>query len=87
MCKYEEGKMMYLFNANRLPESFSVYFSYISFSSTYNTRGASDGAIYLPQFSSNRLQISFNFQGAKIWNAIPIPIKKITFSKYCISLN
>ena len=47
---------MYLFDANLPPESFLDYFSYISFSSTYNARGTSVGAIHLPQFSSNRLQ-------------------------------
>ena len=37
MYKYEVGKMMYLFNANRLSESFLDYFSYVTSSSTYST--------------------------------------------------
>ena len=78
--------MMYLFNANRLPESFLDYFSSISFFSIYSTHGASAGSIHLPQFSSNRLQHSSKFQGAKIWNANPNQIKIMTFSKYKLKL-
>ena len=77
MYKYDVGKMMYLCNVNRLPESYFDYYSYISFSSADNTRGASARVIHLPQFSSNKLQHFFKFQNAKIWNAIPIKKKDL----------
>ena len=86
MYKYEVGKMMlFLVFTNWLPELFLGYFSYISFSSTHNARGASASAIHLPQFSFNRLQHSFKFQGAKIWNAILNQTNKWPFKN--ISLN
>ena len=59
MYKYWSREVMYLFNANRLPESSLDYSSYISSSSTCNTRGASASTIHLSQFSSDRLQHSF----------------------------
>jgi len=59
----------------KVPLPFENYFTYISQPSNYLTRGVSAGAMQLPKFSISRLQQSFKFQGAKIWNSIPKEIK------------
>jgi len=36
----------------------------------------------LPKFSTSKLQHSFKFQGAKIWNSIPKEIKDLGFYRF-----
>ena len=40
--------------------------------------------LYIPKFSTARSQKSFKYQGAKLWNSIPIEIKQLTFHKFRI---
>ena len=76
---FEVGKLMYRFYNNRLPITFENYFTLISHSNKYKTRGITAVTYRLPLFPTNKLQHLIKFQGAKFWNQIPLEIKKSTF--------
>ena len=65
---FEVGKLMYRFHNNRLPITFEKYFTLISHSNMYKTRGITAVTYQLPLFLTNKLQHSIKFQGAKFWN-------------------
>jgi len=79
---FEIVKIMFLYHAKKLPLPFENDFTYISQQRNYFTPGVSAGALQLPKFSTSKLQHSFKFQGAKIWNRIPKEIKDLGFSTF-----
>ena len=76
---FEVGKLMYQFHNNQLPISFENYFTLISHSIKYKTRGITAVTYRLLLFPTNKLQHSIKFQGAKFWNQISLEIKKALF--------
>ena len=62
---FEVGKLMYRFHNNRLPNTFENYFTLISHSNMFKTRGFTAVTYQLPLFPTNKLQHSIKFQGAK----------------------
>ena len=43
---------------------------------SYGTRSAVSGSVFLPRYELSFTQKSVAFSGAKIWNEIPVNIKK-----------
>ena len=52
---FEVGKLMYRFHNNRLPITFANYFTLISHSNKYKTRGITAVTYRLPLFPTNKL--------------------------------
>ena len=55
---FEVGKLMYRFHNNRLPITFENYFTRISRSNKFKTRGITAVTYRLPLFPTNKLQHS-----------------------------
>ena len=59
---FEVGKLMYQFHSNPLPITFENYFTLISHSNKYKTRGITAVTYRLPLLPKNKLQHSIKFQ-------------------------
>ena len=74
---FEVGKLMYRFHNNRQPITFENYFTLISHSNKYKTRGITDVTYRLSLFTTNKLQHSIKFQGSN-----SLRNQKSTFLKF-----
>ena len=45
---------------------------------SYQTRSVTTGNVFLPRFALSFTQRSITFSGAKLWNEIPVIIKKVS---------
>ena len=45
---------------------------------------SSQYSLYLPRNKSLTLQRNIKFQGVKIWNSVPLKIRKLTFNRFKI---
>ena len=79
---FEVGKMMYQHSKQALPPCISSFFSPISSIHSRRTRSSTKKNLYIPKFSFSRCQKSIKYQGAKIWNSIPINIRDQNFNKF-----
>ena len=82
---YEVAKFMYKNTRKNLPPSFSSFFTSIASVHTRSTRLASSQySLYLPRYKTLTLQRNIKFQGVKIWNSVPLEIKKLPFNRFKI---
>ena len=77
----EIAKLMHQRYKQNLPHFFTEIFKSLSAVHERSTRSKSENILYLPKFSTLRCQKSFEYHGAKIWNSIPLDVKKQPFSK------
>ena len=71
--------LMYKYASKNLPPSFSFFFASVASVHTRSTRLASSHySLFLPRYKTLKLQRNFEFQRVKIWNSVPLEIKKIT---------
>ena len=80
---FEAGKMMYQHSKQAFPPCISSFFSPIF--SIHSRRTRSKKKLYIPKFSFSRWQKSIKYQGAKIWNSVPINIRDQNFNKFKIN--
>lgn len=79
--KHETAKLMHKHSNNALPMSLDKCFELITTKHLHKTRQL-DANFFLPRFSTNRTQKSFEYQGVKIWNEIHIGIKKLSYKTF-----
>ena len=85
LFRLEAAKFMYKFIHNKLPSSFSNYFVKTLNISSRITRTSSNSRpnnLYIPKFSSTRLQTCIKYHGVKTWDSIPTEIQKLSFTKF-----
>ena len=75
---YEVAKFMYKYTRKNLPPSFSFFTSIASVHTRSTRLASSQYSLYLPRYKTLTLQRNIKFQGVKIWNSVPLEIKKIT---------
>ena len=72
---YFTALMTYKALNNLTPSYIRDIFNPLSEVSSVNTRGVSDGNLYLPMFRTAMGQRSFSYRATKIWNSIPPSIR------------
>ena len=75
LIKLEIAKFTFSYDNCQLPPIFVNYLLKISQIHSRSTRFSDKNFLYLPRYSTNRLQKSIKFRGVKIWNEIPFHIK------------
>ena len=85
LFRLKTAKFMNKFMHNKLPSSFSNYFmkTFNIFSRIART-SCNSNKLYIPKFSSTRLQRCIKYHGVKTWNSIPTEIRKLSFTKFII---
>ena len=71
--KLQVGTFMYMCKNNLLPSFVKVNFSTNSVYHSYSTRRAND--YHLPKVRTSIAQMNLNFNGPKVWNALPTDLK------------
>ena len=67
----------------KLPNRLNCHFTPVKAIHTRTTRLAlSELNLYLPRYRTQKLQKSFKYQGAKIWNSVPYEFKKLPFDQF-----
>ena len=67
---------MYKTQNNVLPETAGKFYIPAEMVHSYETRSAVSGNVFLPRYELSFTLKSIAFSGAKIWNEIPVNIKK-----------
>ena len=75
LYKFEIAKLMHQHSKQNLPPTISNLFKPLSNIHNRITRSVSLNHIYVENFSTLRCQRSIKYQGAKIWNAIPLKLR------------
>ena len=74
---------MFKFHINSLPISFQNYFQKVETIHNKSTRNSlTNDSFFLPRYNSRRLLQSIRYKGVKIWNSIPLKIRKSTLSLF-----
>ena len=81
---YEVATIMYKYTSKNLPPSFSFFTSLASVHTPSTRLASSQCSLYLPRYKTLTLQRNIKFQGVKIWNTVPLKIKKLPFSRFKI---
>ena len=82
LIKFEIAKILYNYNNNCLPPSFDHYFALAKDSHSRMTRFSSQEQMVIPFHKTNRLQRSIKYVGPKIWNSIPLEVRKFSFNRF-----
>ena len=82
LIKFEIAKILYNYNNNCLPPSFDHYFTLAENSHSRMTRFSSQEQMVIPFYKTNRLQRSITYVGPKIWNLIPLEVRKFLFNRF-----
>ena len=81
----ETAKFMHKFMHNELPSSFFNYFiKTFNISSRITRTSSSSNNLYIPKFTSTRLQRCIKYHCVKTWNSIPTEIQKLCSTKFII---
>ena len=79
---YEVAKLMHKNSRKKLPNRLNCHFTPVGTIHARTTRIALPGLnLYLPRYRTQKLQKSFKYQGAKIWNSVPYKLKKLPFDQ------
>ena len=67
----------------KLPNCLDCYFTITDRAIRTRTtrRASSELNLYLPRYRTQKLQKTFKYQGAKIWNSVPHNLKKLPFDQ------
>ena len=79
----ETAKFMHSFYHRMLPENFNTYFRSSNAQHSYNTRSITSDGYYLERVSTKSGQLSYIYAGVKIWNKVPLDIKKASKHTFC----
>ena len=83
LISYALAKLMNKYYLKCLPSSFNNYFTLISSIHSCNIRNAAKSNQYfIPQFPSSLLLRTINFNGAKLWNDIPVTGRKLSHKQF-----
>ena len=78
LIKLDLGIFMYKSQNKLLPETAGEFHVRTEEVHSYQTRSATTGNVFLPRFALSFTQRSITFSGAKLWNEIPVIIKKVS---------
>ena len=78
--KLETAKFMHSLYHRMPPENFNTY---LNAQHSYNTRSISSDGYCLERVSTKSGQLSCTYVGVKIWNKIPLDIKKASKHTFC----
>ena len=78
----EIAKFMHLYYNKHLPENFDHYFKSAGNHHSYSTRSISNQNYYQERYNLTFSQSSCSYNGVKVWNKIPLAMKKLTFSSF-----
>ena len=86
LFKFEIGKFVHAHFKNNLPPAISNFFLLTSVMSQKNTRSTQPqrNCLYIPRYTTNRLQKCIRYQGVNIWNDIPTNIQNSSFNLFKI---
>ena len=82
LYKTELSKFVYRFISKNTPKYFDSYYTEFKEINKHNTRSSSHQNLMLPSYSTNCVQKSIKFQGAKLWNSLPISFKQSSCHKF-----
>ena len=82
LYKFEIAKLMHQHSKQNLPPTISNLFKPLSNIHNRITRSVSLNHIYVEKFSTLRCQRSIKYQGAKIWNAIPLELRDQSYRNF-----
>ena len=82
LYKIELSKFVYSYISKYTPKYFNDYFIEFKNANVHNTRSSSRQNLILPLYATNRVQKSIKFQGAKLWNSLPFPLKQSSRRKF-----
>lgn len=82
LYEHEVAKFMFNFKSNKLPLTFSNYFTKTKTMHNRSTRSSDLDCYFLPRCKTSRLQRSVKFSGVKIWNSLPADIRKSSFYSF-----
>ena len=78
LIKLDLGIFMYKSQNKLLPETAGEFHVRTEEVHSYQTRSVTTGNVFLPRFALSFTQRSITFSGAKLWNEIPVIIKKVS---------
>lgn len=78
----EVAKVMHQHSANLLPRAFDDYFIKQSTVHSHRTRSVSRGSLFVRRCTLKRTQNSLRYLGVKIWNDLPLEIKKLSYPNF-----
>ena len=86
LFKFEIGKFVHAHFKNNLPPAISNFFLLTSVMSQKNTRSTQPqrNCLYIPRYTTNRLQKCIRYQGVSIWNDMPMNIQNSSFNLFKI---
>ena len=79
----ETAEFMHSFYRCMLPENFDTFFRSSNAQHSYNTRSITSDGYYQETVSTKSGQLSCIYAGVKIWNKIPLDIKKASKHTFC----
>ena len=82
LLNFEISKFVYEHEKSKLPASFSSYFTLTKNVHSRRKRVSCNNQLTILLFETQKIQRSIKYRGAKIWNSIPIWIKKYLFQKF-----
>ena len=82
LYKFEIAKLMHQHSKQNLPPTISNLFKPLSNIHNRITTSVSLNHIYVEKFSTLRCQRSIKYQGAKIWNAIPLELRDQSYRNF-----
>ena len=83
LYKCEVAKLMHKNSRKKLPNRLNCHFTPVKAIHTRTTRLALfELNLYLPRYRTQKLQKSFKYQEAKIWNSVAYELKKLPFDQF-----
>ena len=82
LYKFEIAKLMHQHSKQNLPPTISNLFKPLSNIHNRIIRSVSLNHIYVENFSTLRCRRSIKYQGAKIWNAIPLELRDQSYRNF-----
>ena len=79
---FEISKIMYQHKHKMIPDHFTDYFCNTTKNHSHYTRHSSKDTVYLARYTSSRTQKSIKYVGAKVWNDIPLDIKRSSYVSF-----
>ena len=70
------GIFMYKCQNNLVPESITKLYTTVDNIHSYQTRSSDSGDLHVPRVIHSCAQKSISYSGAKIWNDIPVEVRK-----------
>ena len=80
--KFEIAKFIFNYSSKCLPTTFDQYLILAKTSHSQCTRYSASDHLRIPLYKTNRLQRSIKFVGPKIWNSIPLKVRKTSYTKF-----